>query len=95
MGPFDDARSIFLKFQEKIEPEAVAEIEEVLEKFHASYDTAIGENRFLVGGVVEYVLCAAFNSIDDFVATHLKVARYDMQVHDRKTGKRVRYSAKS
>ncbi|MBS4029750.1 MAG: hypothetical protein KGZ58_14090 [Ignavibacteriales bacterium] len=84
MPSFDTSRNIFRKFKNNLSLPAKNETLEAITKLLTIYDTAIYENRFIVGGVLEYILIAAINSIDDLIATHVgKVnQRSDFSVTD-------------
>ncbi len=70
---YETARKIFTHFKEGAShhPELRAEIEDVFASLFRDYNTGIYENRFIVGGVVEFLIVAAFNAIPDLAATHI------------------------
>lgn len=61
---FDRERSGFVGFREeiKLKPLVLTEMEKAIDEVFWTYDTSIRENRFIVGGVVEFIVGAALRA---------------------------------
>lgn len=61
---FETERDAFKTFAENIakKPQVLAQFEQAIEQIFWTYDTSIRENRFTVGGVIEYVMGAALRA---------------------------------
>lgn len=101
MTDLNNSQTIFKVFKSKLDenPDVKKEFEDMLEHVIGSYNTTIYENRFLVGGMVEYIVLAAFNAFDDvFTAKHTGKtnARSDIEVEYTENGEHLvaQYSIK-
>jgi len=61
---FERERSEFLRFSKRLaeKPEVLEQMERAIEEVYWTYDTAIRENRFVVGGVTEFIVGTAERS---------------------------------
>lgn len=62
-GAYSIAREVFSLFRERIsaDRELASEFQMAIVTLRSSYNTAIYENRFVVGGAIEHLVVAAFN----------------------------------
>ncbi|MCX7911242.1 MAG: hypothetical protein N2505_06680, partial [Endomicrobia bacterium] len=93
---FEDARIIFKKFRKKFLKDLILQQEflDAIRKVLSLYDTKIYENRFIVGGVVEFIVLAAFKGLG-FRGRHIgkESERFDIEIIN--DNKIVMYSVKS
>lgn len=61
---FEAERELFRRFKYELtqRPQVLAQMEQAIEQVYWTYDTTIRENRFTVGGVVEFILGAALSA---------------------------------
>jgi len=88
---------MFFEMKKKLESENfkenVIEFEKALEKLIEEYDTAVRENRFIVGGVIETLFCALLNSVG-FKSELLEEERYDIKVNGEKFSLKSNFTGK-
>ena len=82
---FDSARSLFSSFRERLlhDKELQSAFEAAISMLRASYNTAIYENRFTIGGAIEHLVVATFNGAG-LPAQHIGRgdARVDVTAHE-------------
>lgn len=97
MYNFDASRRIFAVFRERLTTDADlrAEFEAAIDTLRSSYNSAIYENRFIVGGAIEWLFVAAMNGAG-FSAQHVGRGdtRVDLQVRDSKAHIEAGFSSK-
>jgi len=71
--PFSLPRDIFREWSKAVSTDAElrTHLEGAIRQVLTEYDTAIYENRFIVGGVVEYIVLAAINGSGVAKGTHV------------------------
>lgn len=95
---YENARDIFQTFKASFERDALLQDEflDAITRLLTEYNTTIYENRFVVGGAVEYILVAAFNGSGALGAKHIGKYndRLDIEAGKRSGGDRACYSVK-
>lgn len=95
---FQNARSIFARFRERMaaDPDLRVELEGAIDMLRSSYNTAIRENRFIVGGAVEHLVVAVMNG-GGFPAQHIGRGdtRIDVVVRDSEIAVESGFSVKA
>lgn len=87
---YDLQRNIFQKWNQVVsgDAELKTHLESAIRKVLTEYDTAIRENRFIVGGVIEYLVLAAINGsgvgTGKHVGTTEKGADILIELHENK-----------
>jgi hypothetical protein len=97
MNNFDASRRLFAAFRERLssDDDLRAAFEAAIDTLRSSYNSAIYENRFIVGGAIEWLFVAVFNGAG-FSAQHVGRGdtRIDLQVRDSKTNLEAGFSSK-
>lgn len=70
---YKNAREVFRLFKVAFEGDITLQKEflDAISRLLTEYNTTIYENRFVVGGAIEYILVAAFNALDSVRAKHI------------------------
>ncbi|OGG78443.1 hypothetical protein A3A36_01960 [Candidatus Kaiserbacteria bacterium RIFCSPLOWO2_01_FULL_52_12b] len=73
-NPFSAARHVFVLFRDLLitDNELRGELENAIDMLRSSYNAAIYENRFIIGGALEHLVVAAMNG-GGFPARHIGV----------------------
>ncbi|MCS7152305.1 MAG: hypothetical protein NZ928_08025 [Endomicrobia bacterium] len=93
---FNHAKFVFKEYRKRFVEDSLLQEEflDAIKNLLSLYDTKIYENRFIVGGVVEFIILASFNALN-FNAIHIgkENERFDIQVKYKNFS--IQYSVKS